>query len=60
MLNKVRSALVRWLVPEFRQHVTINVSGVTPERLTAIIERNNAEFARRLPSLVKAAERREI
>lgn len=59
MLNRFRSALARWLVPEFRQYVTINVSGVSPERVAAIIERNNADFARRLPSLIKAAQQRE-
>ncbi|MCC0809199.1 hypothetical protein FPV16_23880 [Methylobacterium sp. W2] len=40
---------------------TYNVTpatGVTPEQLAAVVDRNNRDFANRLPSLIKEADRR--
>ncbi|KQO96059.1 hypothetical protein ASF32_17970 [Methylobacterium sp. Leaf91] len=40
------------------QYNVTPASGVTPEQLAAVVDRNNRDFANRLPALIKEASRR--
>lgn len=56
MLNRLRSAIVRWLAPEII--LQIETDAPSEKQVRAMLDRQQADFARRLPSLVVDASRR--